>query len=78
MRRKARREIAYVNNGISDHVLLSVSPQNNSKKAGVDATNLVGWVRRGGLGLGGGFGLLGRHDEFWVGFYKFAGVGKLF
>lgn len=34
----------------------------------MEATNLVGWVRRGGLGLGGSFGLLGRHGEFWVGF----------
>lgn len=35
--------------------------------AGVDATNLVGRVRRGSLGLGGSLGLLGRHDEIWVG-----------
>lgn len=35
--------------------------------AGVDATNLVGRVRGSSLDLGGSLGLLGRHDEIWLG-----------
>lgn len=66
MRRKNGKGNSYMHDGIADHILSSVSSWCDCKRAGADATNHVGRVRRGGLGLGGAFGLLGRHLDGWA------------